>query len=75
MEKFMKLFDKYADLVLAIATAYWLVVGLIGDLFGIVFAAIHLYFLIRLVYIAVGLVGVIKLIQMFKPELLNGKKK
>ena len=75
MEKFMKLFNKYSNLVLAIATTYWLIVGIMGDLIGMIFNAIYLYPLVRLFYILVGLIGVVKLIQMYKPELLDKKSK
>ena len=79
MKKVLEFFNKYADLVLAAGAAAWLLVGVFGfDIIGRIFFEINLYFLVRLVYIAVGLAGVLKLLEMFRPDLLEkitGKKK
>lgn len=74
MEKLMELYKKYGNYVLAGATAYWLVMALVGDLIFTVFAVIGLGIVARLLYLVVGLVGVVKLIEMFKPELLEKAK-
>lgn len=78
MEKLMELYKKYSKYILAGATAYWVVVGLIGDIILYLFSVVGLGIIIKLLYIAVGLVGVVKLIEIFKPELLEkfkGKSK
>lgn len=79
MEKFMELLKKFSPLLLAVGAAYWAIVGLIGyDLIGLIFAQLHLYPLLRIAYIIVGAAGILKLLEMYKPELLakiNGKKK
>ena len=72
MKKHLDMLDKYSPLILMCATAYWAIVGLFGfDILGYVFLQLHLYFLIRLVYIAVGLVGIYELIKKYKPELIK----
>lgn len=71
MDKIMNLFKKFSGIILAGATAYWAVVGLFGDIIANIFIAINLTFLVRIIYILVGLVGIVKLIEMFKPELLE----
>ncbi|MDR1694552.1 MAG: hypothetical protein LBR70_05135 [Lactobacillaceae bacterium] len=71
MEKLMELYKKYAKYIFAGATAYWLVVGLIGDVLGYLFTIIGLGLVVHILYIAVGLVGVVKLIEIFKPELIE----
>jgi len=79
MKKVLDFLNKYSDLILGCGAAAWLIVGLFGtDVIGRIFMEINLYFLVRLVYIAVGLAGVYKLLEKLRPDLLEkilGKKK
>lgn len=71
MEKLMELYKKYGSYVLAGATAYWVVVGLLGDILLYLFSIVGLGVIVRLLYIAVGLVGAVRLLEIFKPEMLE----
>ncbi len=76
MQKLLDLFNKFSPLLIAVGAAYWAVVGLLGvDVLGVIFSQIRLDIILRLVYLIVGAAGIIKLIEMFKPELLKKKKK
>lgn len=75
MEKFWELYKKFSNIFVAGATAYWLLVGLVGDILGVIFVTVHLGFLLRIIYILVGAVGVLKLIEIFKPELIQKAQK
>jgi uncharacterized membrane protein YuzA (DUF378 family) len=79
MKKVIDFFNKYSDLILGSGAAAWLIVGVFGfDVIGHIFLEINLYFLVRLVYIAIGLAGIYKLLEKYRPDLLEkilGKKK
>ena len=79
MKKVIDFLNKYSDLLLGCGAAAWLIVGVFGfDVIGRIFLEINLYFLVRLVYIVVGLAGVYKLLEKYRPDLLEkilGKNK
>lgn len=76
MQKFLDLFNKFSATIIAAGAAYWAIVGLIGyDLIGAIFAQLHLYFIVRIVYLIVGAAGIIKLLEIYKPDLLENMKK
>ncbi len=76
MQKFWELFDKYSTLVITFAAAYWAVVGLFGyDLLGLILSELHLYFILRLVYLAIGAAAIYKLLEKFKPDVIKNIRK
>lgn len=68
MQNLFKILEKYTPLILAAATAYFAVIAIMGDIFYWILPS-ALFFLVRIIYLAVGLVGVLELIKMFKPDL------
>ncbi|MFV0627164.1 MAG: hypothetical protein ACK5N8_07435 [Alphaproteobacteria bacterium] len=79
MDNIKELIKKFGNIVCAFATAYYLLLGLLNvDILHHMFALIGLSFLVNIAYIAIGLVGVYKVIEIYKPDLLkklDNKKK
>lgn len=72
MKKLLDFYNKYSELILAVGAAAWILVGLFGqDIIGRIFLEINLYFLLRIVYILIGLAGVVKLLQMYRPDVIE----
>lgn len=71
MEKYVNLIKKFSSLITSIAAAYYFVLITVGDVMYSVLFRFKLGFLAWFVYLFVGLVGIYKLIETFKPDLLE----
>lgn len=75
MDKIFDLIKKYSTLILTVATTYWFFVGLFGtDVILLIFVKSSIGFLIRILYLAVGIVGAYNLLEKYKPALLEDLK-
>lgn len=78
MDKILDLLKKYSDKIMPFATAYFILLGLTNDVVLWAFAISGLGILVKLLYIAIGIVGIYKVVATYKPELiekLSNKKK
>ena len=76
MEKFMNFINKFSSLITSIAAAYYFVLVVLGyDLMYTILYRFGLGFLAWFVYIFVGLVGIYKLVETFKPEWIEAAVK
>lgn len=71
MDKILDFLKKYSNKIMPFATAYFILLGFTNDIVLWAFAISGLGILIKLLYILVGLVGVYKVVEIYKPELLE----
>ncbi|MDD4556776.1 MAG: hypothetical protein PHE89_05585 [Alphaproteobacteria bacterium] len=76
MDKIIELIKKFGNLICVFATSYYLVLGLLDvDILHHMFDIIGLGFIVNLIYILVGLIGVYKILEIYKPEILKDLEK